>query len=322
MSCTTATSPIDISIGKISGNCNQKCSYSFKYEKSNTTATNQGDHISLSYSKATDPPVQYNDSNYQVSSVLIYFNSLHSYNNSKTDGELIIVHAPVLGGKELLVCIPITSSMSNSYSSTMMDNIISQMLTQAPNASETAQISNTIDLNKIVQRKQFFTYEGTTIPLQACDNIANFIVFNVLDYTLDINAETLTQVKTIIKQSPYPIKSQPTTKLFFNPDGPNVSKDNQIYIKCQPTGSSGKKKTIKNKGSNVSISNKIQNVFSNDIFRIFFNCVLFTIIISLAYYLLQISNAKSLDGFLDELKAGLTSMMNKITSSLKDKTLV
>ena len=116
MSCPTATAPIDINLSKISGKCDFKCKYSFKYNNSACVATNRGDYISLSYDKSSSPPVLYNSVGYDVQEVRMYAPSLHSYSGAKTDAELVIVHMSNSGSRPLLVCIPIKANNSNSTS--------------------------------------------------------------------------------------------------------------------------------------------------------------------------------------------------------------
>ena len=116
MSCPNATSPIDISISKITGNCALKCSYSFHYSNSSCIATNRGDYLSISYDKTSSPPVLYNATGYDVKEIRLYIPSLHYYNDSKTNGELVIVHTSKTGSVPLLVCIPIKSNNTSSVS--------------------------------------------------------------------------------------------------------------------------------------------------------------------------------------------------------------
>ena len=305
MSCTNGTSPIDISMRNITGECILKCSYTHNYVQSNSASTNQGDYISLSYNASTAPPVQYNNNNYVVNNIRIYFPSLHSFNGKKTDGEFIIVHTPVLGGNQLLVCIPIKQSSSNSKSSSMLSSIISDTSAQAPSVGENAQLSEDIMLNKLIPKKPYFTYSGT-LPYQTCDSAVDFIVFNVFDYSLDIGSDVLKNVKKIITSNIYAVKKGP--KLFYNPDGPNANntKDDQIYIKCQPTGSSGTKKVIKNKeGSNISLN------LSDDTIWMLINGIIFMAIIFLVHYLLKVNNSD---------KPLFEGIMNSVSSVLPSKS--
>ncbi len=71
---------INITPEKISGKCDVKCSYYFKYYNSNCNATNNGYNITLTYDKANTEPVTYNNKKYYVEQVNIYSPSVHLFN--------------------------------------------------------------------------------------------------------------------------------------------------------------------------------------------------------------------------------------------------
>ena len=48
---------INISPENVAGKCDLKCSYAFKYSESNSTATNQGVQITITYDNSSVPPV-------------------------------------------------------------------------------------------------------------------------------------------------------------------------------------------------------------------------------------------------------------------------
>ena len=54
---------MNISPQNISGTCNYKCAYSFKYPTSDSTATNYGTKIDLTYEADATPPAKYNNVN-------------------------------------------------------------------------------------------------------------------------------------------------------------------------------------------------------------------------------------------------------------------
>ena len=66
----------------------------------------------------------YNAIGYDVQEIRLYIPSLHSYNNSKTDGEFIIIHSSNTGSNPLLVCIPIKSNNTTSVSSLFFQTLI------------------------------------------------------------------------------------------------------------------------------------------------------------------------------------------------------
>ena len=237
MSCPTATAPIDISMSKLTGKCDLKCSYSFTYNNSSCVATNRGDYLSISYDKSSSPPVLYNATGYDVQEIRLYIPSLHSYNNSKTDGELIIIHSSNTGSNPLLVCIPIKSNNTTSVSSLFFQTLIDTVSNSAPSDGETTTVNiPKFNLSMFVPRKPFFSYSATE-PYQPCSSSVEYIVFAPLQGSLDIMPETLTILQSLIQSNPYDIKTGPN--LFYNEKGPgNGSAGNDIYIDCQPVGSS------------------------------------------------------------------------------------
>jgi carbonic anhydrase len=260
MSCPTATAPIDISMSKITGKCEYKCSYSFSYNNSSCVATNRGDYLSLSYDKSSSPPVLYNSTGYDVQEIRIYIPSLHSYNDSKTDGEMVIVHSSNTGANPLLVCIPIKSNNTSSISAMFFKTVIDTVADSAPSDGESTTVNiPKYNLSAIVPRKPFFSYSATE-PYQPCSSSVEYIVFTPLEASLDMMPETLTTLQSIIQSNPYDIKTGPN--LFFNEKGPGQgSAGNDIYIDCQPVGSSDETTEVitDTGGSTMSFSDWLNN---------------------------------------------------------------
>jgi carbonic anhydrase len=260
MSCPTATAPIDISLSAITGKCDLKCSYSFNYHNSSCVATNRGDYISLSYDKSSSPPVLYNATGYNVQQIRIYIPSLHSYSGSKTDGELIIVHTSNTGSNPLLVCIPIKSNNTNSVSSMFFKTIVDTVGNSAPAEGESTTVNiPKFNLTSLVPKKPFFSYSATE-PYQKCSSAVEYIVYIPLNASLDIMPATLKKLQTIISNNPYDIKKGP--KLFYNEKGPSQgSAGNDIYIDCQPVGSSEETTEIVTDmgGGNIDLKDLLKN---------------------------------------------------------------
>ena len=237
MSCPTATAPIDISSSNLTGKCDYKCSYSFHYNNSACVATNRGDYLTLSYDKSSSPPVLYNSSGYDVEEIRLYIPSLHSYSGTKMDGELIIVHTSNTGANPLLVCIPIKSNNTSSVSALFFKTVIDTVADSAPSDGESTTVNiPKYNLTAVVPRKPYFSYSATE-PYQPCTSSVEYIVFDPLQASLTIMPDTLTKLQTIIQSNPYDIKTGPN--LFYNEKGPGKGAGgNEIYIDCQPVGSS------------------------------------------------------------------------------------
>lgn len=281
---------INITKQNIYGNCDLKCSYNYKYNESNSIATNKGVYISLSYDKGTSSPVIYNNQKYYVSNINIYNNSLHKFDGSFVNSELIIEHAPELGGEILYVCIPIIKSLNNSQASNILGEIIKIVSNNAPREGEKANLNiSGFNLNNIVPKKPFYAYTGT-------QGLKGQVVVFGLDYAIALNSSTIDGLTKIIK--PYPL-TVTGGNLFFNKIGPNnIHLDDEIYISCQPTGSSKEETEVSYNSSNYS-NNNFADIFNSSngsyMLRIIFICIFFIIVfmlLNLGYNRLSPSSRK------------------------------
>jgi carbonic anhydrase len=285
MSCPNATAPIDISLSKITGKCDLKCSYSFQYNNSSCVATNRGDYLTLSYDKSSAPPVLYNASGYDVQEVRLYTPSLHSYSGSKTDGELVIVHTSNTGANPLLVCIPIKSNNTSSISALFFKTVIDTVANSAPSDGESTTVNiPRYNLTSLVPKKPFFSYSATE-PYQPCSSSVDYIVYAPLDASLDMMPETLTKLQSIILSNPYDIKTGPN--LFFNEKGPGRggALGDDIYIDCQPVGSSDDTTEVVTDMGGSTIS--IKDWLNNPIVKLFLGTIIFIVILYAVKYLLN-----------------------------------
>lgn len=147
---------INISRDNVQGKCDLKCSYNFKYTESNTTAKNEGVMISLTYDNSTVSPVMYNNQKYNVSKIQITCPSIHTFNGSTTDAEIIIEHTPVKGGPKLFVGIPIKSSSDSSTASNLITELVQSVATNAPAHGDSTNLNiSGFTLENIVPKNHF-----------------------------------------------------------------------------------------------------------------------------------------------------------------------
>ena len=315
MSCPTATAPIDISMSNITGNCDYKCSYSFSYNNSSCVATNRGDYLSLSYDKSSSPPVLYNSSGYDVQEIRLYIPSLHSYNDSKTDGELVIVHSSNTGAKPLLVCIPIKSNNTSSISALFFKTVVDTVADSAPSNGESTTVNiPKYNLSAIVPKKPFFSYSATE-PYQPCSSDVEYIVFDLLQAHLDMMPETLTKLQSIIESNPYDIKIGPN--LFYNETGPGKgSAGNDIYIDCQPVGESDETTDIvTDTGGSSSSSLSFSDWLNSPTVKLVLGSLLFIIILYGINNLLKLFKpVKGGSVKTDGLTNGLTNVVTNVVT--------
>lgn len=242
MSCTNATSPIDISMSNITGNCDLKCAFSCHYVNSSCVVYNRHNYLSFTYDKAAAPPATYNAAPYDVSEVRLYVPSLHTFNGSQHVAELIVVHTSNTNANPLLVCVPVESGGSGSgsgsgdSSSAFFKQLVDTVASNAP-AEDEHTTAASYDLSVLVPKKPFFSYSATE-PFQPCSEQTNdFVVFTD---TISMTSDTLDKLSNILTPHSYTVKSNNNNGplLFYNAKGVgdgngDVGSDN-IYIDCQP----------------------------------------------------------------------------------------
>lgn len=262
-----SNSNINISTSNIVGKCDAKCSYSFKYSDSNTSAKNHGTLIRLSYESANIPPVVYNGDKYTVSYIQINSPSIHRFNNKQLDGEIIISHTPVKGGKSLEVCIPMITSIDTSNASKIITQIIKKIANNAPRKGDMTSLHINLNLDTIVPRKPFFMYTS---------NESNWIVYSQLE-AIPLTSATLKTLRQIIK--PDAIKTK-GGQLFYNSKGPEsgLQIGDGLYISCQPTGSSTQKTSVVRDKQTPAISLGIHTTIIQYILMALIGCLLLVFI--------------------------------------------
>ena len=233
--CTTATSPINISMSSIDGPCVLKCDYNYNYGTYTPNMSNKGDYLSLNYSGKSNP-VKYNDEMYNVTQVRIYQPSLHTYKTKRADGEIFIIHNGP--GKNLIVSVPFVSGGKTDKGSVQLNTLITEAALRVPNVNESVTTSSgnfSLD-NFIPDKKGYFSYTGT-LPYSPCNGTYSYIVYNIED-ALNIEASLLTKLKQVITTTNTQVK---TNAFFYNKNGANSrGNDDNIYIDCQPVDENGK----------------------------------------------------------------------------------
>jgi carbonic anhydrase len=243
--CSNGTSPVNISMSTIAGPCHLKCDYNHEYGIYTPNVNNNGNYLSLNYSGKTNP-VKYNDEKYTVNEVRIYQPSLHTYNNNKADGEILMIHGGP--GKNLIVSIPFIVGVKNDKGSEQLDKLLKESALRVPTKNDAATVSvGNFSLDNFVpDRKGFYSYNGT-LPYIPCNGFYSYIVYNI-DSALNINKGVLDNIKKILKTTSVDVKSN---NVFYNKKGANAKNDDTIYIDCQPVDASGQI-LVSNVGDNTT----------------------------------------------------------------------
>lgn len=263
MACASSTAPINISSKDYTDDCSLKCLFKYNYPRiPSTTITNEGNHLAISYDKVK---VSYNNSDLLVTGMRLYTPSLHTYNGRRADGELVISHMDM--GISLLVCVPIVISSTKTDATKTLEYLISQAVTRTPNAGEKAVVATkNFTLNFFIPKKSPLYSYRASLPYSPCNGEHQYVVFMPEDTPVFISSGTMAFLKKIIINHDSTIK--PKTEYFFNKRGaiftdPTSDEgDDEIYIDCQPTGSSGEPISVP---SSSKSSDKPPLDFSNPI---------------------------------------------------------
>lgn len=287
MTCPNATSPIDIT-NNYDSTCELKCEYGFNYPLTTLNLSNKGSYIYMTPENTNTPPVVYNSNKYNVKEIRLYRKSLHTFSGKKTDAEIVIVHNNTIGNGTLLVCVPIIIGSSNMETSSFFDFLMSQMASTANSVGKQTRLTTSnFSLDKIVPKKSFFSYNGT-LPYSPCNGSYDYIVFNK-NNAISMSNKAFKLFSNMISEHPYTIQ-QNKNGLFFNKTGPtlnpgNSKTDDEIYIECLPTGSSGEV-LVKNESlispfmNSILHNHALKDLFSSSLLKLIFGVI---IILSLIY---------------------------------------
>ena len=263
---------MNISKTNVYADCHQKCSYNFNYSNTLLIVKNNQTELLFSCEKSKTSSVTYNTNEYNVSSFSLYAPSLHQFNGNKVDGEIIIEHIPIYGGKNLYTCIPILKTNYSTAGSDIITEIIKETAKSAPGQGDIANLTiSSFNLQSIVPRQPFYSYSGEGTPYKG-----DFIAFDRTN-SIMLTQQTLSLLTSLLKPS-YIIMSG--GYLYYNPEGPNQT-DSDIYISCQPTGSSNEPTDSSNTSSTSSNNqnNDLSEIFNNEWFMMIIIAIVFIFVI-------------------------------------------
>lgn len=269
-------SNINISPNNVQGKCDNKCLYEYDYPNTNIVATNIGLLVMLKCDNLK-PSVLYNTEKYNVSCIFIASPSVHLFNNSHLNAEILIEHECITGGPKLLVCVPIIESSNSTTASNLLTDIINNVASNAPSKGETTNINmSEFTLNNIVPKKPFYSYTGSDMS----GSNSNFIVYGEID-AIYLNSSTLSSLGNIIGANTIPTQGN---GLFYNSTGPGKKRDDGIYISCKPTGSSEEETTVTSSSSSNSSDSLWNTPNGKIIIEIIIGIVFFLLLFSMINY--------------------------------------
>ena len=256
---------MDISPNNVAGECELKCHYYFQYSKSNCIVSNQHTSLEFKYDTSVTPPVYYNEYRYSVGKVQLFAPSIHLFNGTPVNAELVITHYPLSTGNTLLVCVPIVVFPSFSSSTSLLDSMIASCATAVPTENMTANLPITnFNLQSLVPKSPFYSYSDHHDGVQR-----EWIVFGKPS-AIPISQTSLTTLNKIVK----PLSNASTVfpggaSLFYNKKGPATTSsasdgagNNEIYIDCQPTDASEEEVVVPNSSNPIQYDLGSQSGFT------------------------------------------------------------
>ena len=320
MSCDNSTGPINISVNKNVSNCQGKCNLNYKYDLTSVIATNKKYYLSLNVNNSNNPVVKYSTNNrgakcnstggdYSINEIRVYHPSLHTYKGRRADAELIIDHTNLVGGNDLIVCIPISINSGTLQNATEQLTQIIEFMTRVGNKpGEGGNIQGlNFNLNDFIPKKKgFFTYSAS-LPYPPCTSCVEYIVYDLNTASISLTNSVFNKLKSIISAKKIPIQEVTNNLgLGYNKNGAIYgSAITSIWIDCQPTGSHGevliqeKKNLISNE---QEFSLNLDEIFKNNVVNIILG-ILIVIIASIiiTYIGNKLFNSKDMNP-LDNLK--------------------
>lgn len=202
MSCKIKTAPINIpsSVNEVGGD---NTDFYYDYGISACSIANKETYLEINCFDGINKVGSGLTGDLYVSSVRLYKPSLNSYDGAKADAELIITHSG--GGKNLYVCIPITSTVASGGSTDWFNQII-PFSPPKPNGSKSINVSN-FTLNDVIPKAPFIIYEGGTFEW-GCSKSDVMLLFN-LDNAININYKNLNTLGNITKKASHNILESP-----------------------------------------------------------------------------------------------------------------
>jgi carbonic anhydrase len=239
--CPNNNAPICI-VANTATECSKACDFKYNYKINEVLLVNNvEDHIIISNIINIDnnnSPVIYKSTNFNVSNIYIYQNSLHAYNtiSNKADAELIIEHKSSDYLQTLLVCIPIKATGTTNPNPFLKAVIGSYENndSQPPNKINV----NFNELNNVILKKPYYVYNAN-LPYSPCngDFSVYYLSYNLSDGFLEITTDLYNTLTQVIQQHNYVVSNVgPSDQLSYNKNGPtlNTQSSDEFYMDCQP----------------------------------------------------------------------------------------
>jgi len=226
--------------------CSSTCNFSYQYNTSTCNVFHNGYYLNIPYDSGSGGlyPAKYNGVEYKVDHIHIYQPSLHRYDGTLADAEILAYHSSA-DGRNLIVSIPMNvGNGAGKQSSDIMNTILQNLPNRSSSGGKYVSDVNNFNLGNLIPKEGFFTYVGRHL-LPQHTGIYNYIVYHKKDAILvfrDSIASLIDQNRntSITQTTPINEARMPKNMYYYNKRGANNAKGSgDIYIKCNPTGEDG-----------------------------------------------------------------------------------
>jgi carbonic anhydrase len=174
MTSCTATAPIDLptngNVNPISGTFN--CVYDADMcSGASVTISDDRSHLSIKCSGGSKSNISFYGTVYVPTEIRIYAPSLHTYNGSRADAELLVVHAPGSGSNAksdgLIVSVPVSLAGSANPDLAAIFQAANTINPSTLTLNASAPINYDVNVNNLIPAKPYCVYYGT-LPYDSC----------------------------------------------------------------------------------------------------------------------------------------------------------
>jgi len=284
--------------------CSSTCNFSYQYNTSTCNVFHNDSHLNIPYDSGSGGlyPAKYNGVEYKVDHIHIYQPSLHRYDGTLADAEILAYHSSA-DGRNLIVSIPMNvGNGAGKQSSDIMNTILQNLPNRSSSGGKYVSDVNNFNLGNLIPKEGFFTYVGRHL-LPQHTGIYNYIVYHKKDAILvfrDSIASLIDQNRntSITQTTPINEARMPKNMYYYNKRGANNAKGSgDIYIKCNPTGEDGTilYQQATNNGELGSLAEldmskfglSWESIMENDIFRTLIGTMFGLLVAGILFYMFR-----------------------------------
>lgn len=295
---TSCSAPVNINVDNIFATTDKRDEYRYDYNtSSNIVLKNNGSYASFSYESSSVPQVKYASSDYTVSEIRMYIPSLHKWSGTRAAAEVIIKHT-TSDGKNLLVCIPVKSTGSQTLTTRFFESVNSHLKLindDTENTNKTIGMGSvSLNLNNWIPQKRYYAYTASDpFSSGSCSQNYNYVVFDIGD-AIKILASSLNSIKGNYISASGINTTNANIRVYASEKAASQGLDgssdaDDIYIDCRPIYESDQTSPFgpgtEQKKEPSNFLDKITEMFAtNDILNHPIVIVIFSILLMTAIY--------------------------------------